>query len=146
MERFLNCFLERSRRIRPFEVKQTPQLDYSPPAGLLFEFSDIAIERLMPADQGLFFHADSLMGLFPIEWLMVAWFGDSLVPRQQFPVMFGNDGPTLVNYYSLPVLQHFDIFADQGVGHRVAIGVEMDVSLDIHCPLRGEIDRWQDFR
>jgi len=77
---------------------------------------------------------------------MVAGLGDSLVTVQKLAVMFGNDGPPLINHYPLPVLQHFDVFADQGVGHRVSVGVEMDISLDIHCPLLGEIDRRQDFR
>ena len=77
---------------------------------------------------------------------MVAWLGDPLFPCQKLPVMFSNDGPTLINDYPLPVFQHFDIFADQGVGHRVAIGVKMDVSLNVHCPLRGKIDRWRYFR
>ena len=146
MKCLLYRFLERSWGIRPFEIKQTPQLDYSPPTGLLLEFSDILIEGFMLTGQGLFFRADSLMGPFTVEWPMVAWCRDALFPRQKLAVMFGNDGPTVINDHLLPVFQYFDILADQGVGHRVAIGVKMDVSLDIHCPLRGQIDRRQYFR
>jgi len=100
----------------------------------------------MLAGQGLFFRADSLMGLFSGQGLMVARFGDSFIPRQKLPVMFGNDNPTVINHYPLPILVDFDVFADQSVGYRVAVGVEMDVSLDIYCPLLGKIDRRQNFR
>ncbi len=100
----------------------------------------------MLTGQGLFFRADSLMCPFAVEWPMVAWFGNALFPRQKLAVMFGNDGPTLIDDHPVPVFQYFDIFADQGVRNRVSIGVEMDVSLDIHCPLFGKIDRWQYFR
>ena len=99
----------------------------------------------MLADQGLFFHADSLMGFFAVEWSMVAGLGDSLVTGQKLAVMLGNDGPPLINHYPLPVLQHFDVFADQGIRDGVAISVEMHISLNIDGPLLGEIDRRQDF-
>jgi len=44
MQRLLNGFEERGSGICPFEIKQTPQLDYPPAAGLLFDVSDIAVE------------------------------------------------------------------------------------------------------
>src|SRR5215831_16096834 len=132
---------ERARRIRPLELEKTAQGAHTPPIGALPEGGGIALKARMAAAQELLLERRA--ALCPRgRWMMprecgapVTLADDPRMTADLATALIDDDlGRMLVDTYRPP---------DEAIRHRVAVGVDRDVAIEIDHALEDVVHRRQ---
>src|SRR5215470_14063381 len=135
---------KRARGIRPLELEQTAQGAHTPPVGAFFEGRSIALEARMTSAQELVLECRAT--LCPRRRRMMSSECGTRVTLAHDPRMAADLAAAKIDNNLGGILVDTHRPSNEALRHRVAIGVNRDVAIEIHDALEDFIDGRQHAR